>query len=244
MRMKIIKLDAIDSTNSYLKKLLAKEPLNDFTVVISKHQTKGRGRNGNAWTNDASLNLAISIYKRFNDFKISDKFVLNIISSLSVFQLLSESKLNKLTIKWPNDIMAENKKISGILIENNVKGKFINHSVIGVGINVNQKKFKNLPNATSMFIESGTKLSIDLLASSLCEKFNKNFHQFQKNEKWLLNSYNNYLFKKNIHSNFITENGKRFSGKVIRVNKNGELTIMKANKQEVIYSENTIRFEI
>jgi len=113
-----------------------------------------------------------------------------------------------------------------------------------VGINVNQKKFKNLPNATSMFIESGTKLSIDLLASSLCEKFNKNFHQFQKNEKWLLDSYNNYLFKKNIHSNFITENGKRFSGKVIRVNKNGELTIMKANKQEVIYSENTIRFEI
>ena len=125
MRMKIIKLDAIDSTNSYLKKLLAKEPLNDLTVVISKHQTKGRGRNGNVWTNNASLNLAFSIYKRFNDLKISDKFILNIISSLSVFQLLSENKLNKLTIKWPNDIMAENKKISGILIENNVKGKFI-----------------------------------------------------------------------------------------------------------------------
>ena len=61
MCMKIIKLDAIDSTNSYLKKLLTKESLDDLTVVISKHQTKGKGRNGNIWANDASLNLAFSI---------------------------------------------------------------------------------------------------------------------------------------------------------------------------------------
>ena len=243
MCMKIIKLDAIDSTNSYLKKLLTKESLDDLTVVISKHQTKGKGRNGNIWANDASLNLAFSIYKRFNRLNINNKFILNLISSIAVFHLLSENKLNKLTIKWPNDIMSENKKISGILIENSVKGNFINHSIIGVGINVNQRKFKNLPNATSMFIETGREFSLDSLASRLGEIFSKNFLQYEKNEGALLKYYNNQLFLKNTDSNFITKDGKRFSGKITRINKNGELIIMKADKREVNYTENEIRFE-
>ena len=242
MCMKIIKLDAIDSTNSYLKKLLTKESLDDLTVVISKHQTKGKGRNGNIWANDASLNLAFSIYKRFNRLNINNKFILNLISSIAVFHLLSENKLNKLTIKWPNDIMSENKKISGILIENSVKGNFINHSIIGVGINVNQRKFKNLPNATSMFIQTGREFSLDTLASRLGEIFSKNFLQYEKNEGALLKYYNNQLFLKNTDSNFITKDGKRFSGKITRINKNGELIIMKADKREVNYTENEIRF--
>ena len=243
MCMKIIKLDAIDSTNSYLKKLLTKESLDDLTVVISKHQTKGKGRNGNIWANDASLNLAFSIYKRFNRLNINNKFILNLISSIAVFHLLNENKLNKLTIKWPNDIMSENKKISGILIENSVKGNFINHSVIGVGVNVNQRKFKNLPNATSMFIETGREFSLDSLASRLGEIFSKNFLQYEKNEGALLKYYNNQLFLKNTDSNYITKDGKRFSGKITRINKNGELIIMKADKREVNYTENEIRFE-
>ncbi len=243
MCMKIIKLDAIDSTNSYLKKLLTKEYLDDLTVVISKHQTKGKGRNGNIWANDASLNLAFSIYKRFNRLNINNKFILNLISSIAVFHLLDENKLNKLTIKWPNDIMSENKKISGILIENSVKGNFINHSVIGVGINVNQRKFKNLPNATSMFIETGREFSLDSLASRLGEIFSMNFLQYEKNEGALLKYYNNQLFLKNTDSNFITKDGKRFSGKITRINKNGELIIIKADNREVNYTENEIRFE-
>ncbi len=243
MCMKIIKLDAIDSTNSYLKKLLTKESLDDLTVVISKHQTKGKGRNGNIWANDASLNLAFSIYKRFNSLNINNKFILNLISSIAVFNLLSENKLNKLTIKWPNDIMSENKKISGILIENSVKGNFINHSVIGVGVNVNQRKFKNLPNATSMFIQTGREFSLDTLASRLGEIFCKKFLQYEKNEGALLKYYNNQLFLKNTDSNFITKDGKRFSGKISRINKNGELVIMKADNREVNYTENEIRFE-
>ena len=92
--MKIIKLDAIDSTNSYLKRLLTKGMLDDLTVVVSKHQTKGKGRNENIWKNEASLNLAFSIYKKFKKLHVDDKFMLNVISSLSVFQLLKEYNLN------------------------------------------------------------------------------------------------------------------------------------------------------
>ena len=240
--MKMIKLDAIDSTNSYLKRLLTKDILDDLTVVVSKHQTKGKGRNGNIWKNESSLNLAFSIYKKFNKLDVKDKFMLNVISSLSVFQLLKENNLNKLTIKWPNDIMTGKEKISGILIENSVKGKLINHSVIGVGINVNQKKFKDLPNATSLFIETGLEFSLDSLASRLAEIFSKNFSLFDKNEDDLLEYYNSQLFLKNKDSNFKGLDNKNFSGKIICVNKKGELRIRKTNNEEVNYSQNTIRF--
>ena len=240
--MKIIKLDAIDSTNSYLKRLLTKGKLDDLTVVVSKHQTKGKGRNENIWENEASLNLAFSIYKKFKKLNVDDKFMLNVISSLSVFQLLKENNLNKMKIKWPNDIMTGRRKISGILIENSVKGKLINESVIGVGINVNQKKFDNLPNATSLLIETGSEFSLDSLASRLSEIFRKKFLQFEKNEEDLIENYNNQLFLKKTDSNFIGFENKKFTGKIISVNKRGELRIKKTNRQEINYSENTIKF--
>ena len=240
--MKIIKLDAIDSTNSYLKRLLTKGIVDDLTVVVSKHQTKGKGRNENIWENEASLNLAFSIYKKFNNLDVKDKFMLNVISSLSVFQLLKENNLNKISIKWPNDIMTVNRKISGILIENSVRGKLINESVIGVGINVNQKKFDNLPNATSLFIETGSEFSLDSLASRLAEIFRKKFLQLEKNKEELLKYYNNHLFLKKTDLNFIDQENKKFTGKIISVNKRGELKIKKTNNQVINYSENSIKF--
>ena len=136
--MKIIKLDAIDSTNSYLKKLLNKESLDDLTVVVSKHQTQGRGRNGNVWSNKPSLNLAFSIYKRFSDFEIDKKFMLNVISSISVYETLKKYNLLDLTIKWPNDIQIEGRKVAGILTEMSAEIDHVRHVILGIGIDVNQ----------------------------------------------------------------------------------------------------------
>ena len=242
--MKIIKLDAIDSTNSYLKKLLNKESLDDLTVVVSKHQTKGRGRNGNVWSNKPSLNLAFSIYKRFSDFEIKKKFMLNVISSISVYETLKKYNLSDLTIKWPNDIMTGDKKISGILIENNFRGNSIKHSVIGIGININQSEFKNLPNATSIFIETGKLSSVETIIQELQKTFEKNFDELRTNEHEILNTYNNLLYRKNEISNFSSDNIGNFQGKIIRVDKNGEITICELNQQLSKYSESEIKLII
>ena len=242
--MKIIKLDAIDSTNSYLKKLLNKESLDDLTVVVSKHQTKGRGRNGNTWSNKPSLNLAFSIYKRFSDFEIDKKFMLNVISSISVYETLKKYNLLDLTIKWPNDIMTADKKISGILIENNIRGKRIKHSVIGIGININQSEFKNLPNATSIFIQTGKLNSVEKIAKELQEVLEKNFNLFKINESELIKNYNSLLYKKNETSNFSLDDMSKFQGKIIKVGIDGEITIRVSNKQLSKYSENEIKLII
>ncbi len=242
--MKIIKLDAIDSTNSYLKKLLNKESLDDLTVVVSKQQTQGKGRNGNVWLNKPSLNLAFSIYKRFSDFEIDKKFMLNAISSISVHEILKKYNLLDLTIKWPNDIMAANKKISGILIENNVRGNSIKNSVIGIGININQSEFKNLPNATSIFIETGKLNSIDRIAQELQKALEKNFNLFKINENELIKNYNSLLYKKNEISNFSANDMSKFQGKIIKVGIDGKITIRVSNKQLSKYSESEIKLII
>ena len=242
--MKIIKLDAIDSTNSYLKKLLNKESLDDLTVVVSKHQTKGRGRNGNLWLNKPSLNLAFSIYKRFSDFEIDKKFMLNVISSISVYETLKKYNLLDLTIKWPNDIMTVDKKISGILIENNVKGNRIKYSVIGIGININQREFKNLPNATSIFIETGKLNSIETLAKELQEALEKNFNLFKINENELIKNYNSLLYRKNETSNFSVNDMSKFQGKIIEVGIDGKITIEVSKTHLSKYSESEIKLII
>jgi len=244
MWMKIIKLDAIDSTNSYLKKLLNKESLDDLTVVVSKHQTQGKGRNGNIWLNKPSLNLAFSIYKRFSDFEIDKKFMLNVISSISVYEILKKYNLLDLTIKWPNDIMTANKKISGILIENNVRGNSIKNSVIGVGININQSEFKNLPNATSIFIETGKLNSIDIITQELQKALEKNFNLFKINENELIKNYNSLLYKKNEISNFSANDMSKFQGKIIKVGIDGKITIRVSNKKLSKYSESEIKLII
>ena len=242
--MKIIKLDAIDSTNSYLKILLNKEILDDLTVVVSKHQTKGRGRNGNFWSNKPSLNLAFSIYKRFSDFGIEKKFMLNVISSVSVYETLKKYNLSDLTIKWPNDIMTADKKISGILIENNIRGNRIKHSVIGIGININQSEFKNLPNATSIFIETGKLNSVDTIAQELQKTLEKNFDAFKTNEHEILNTYNRLLYRKNEISSFLSNEMGKFQGKIVKVGKDGEITIGVSNKLLSKYSESEIKLII
>ena len=242
--MKIIKLDAIDSTNSYLKKLLNKESLDDLTVVVCKHQTKGRGRNGNLWLNKPSLNLAFSIYKRFSDFEIDKKFMLNVISSISVYETLKKYNLLDLTIKWPNDIMAADKKIAGILIENNIRRNRIKYSVIGIGININQSEFKNLPNATSVFIETRKLNSVEIVAQELQKTLKKNFDEFKNNERDILNTYNRLLYRKNEISNFSSNDTCNFQGEIIRVDINGEITIRKLNQQLSKYSESKIKLII
>ena len=119
--MKIIKLDAIDSTNSFLKALSAQETCENFTVVSTESQTQGKGQRGSGWTSEAGKNLAFSVLYNQKIEEITSLFTLNIVVALSVVEALKTVSNLNFSIKWPNDILAENKKIAGILIENTFK---------------------------------------------------------------------------------------------------------------------------
>ena len=135
--MNIIKLDAIESTNDYLKST----DFNNPQVVYTYNQYKGKGQRGNKWMSEPGKNLAFSIKIFPKNFDIKDQFKINVIFSILIFNTLKSLQIPDIKIKFPNDIMSGNKKICGILIELKVKGIEIDNIIIGFGLNVNQENF-------------------------------------------------------------------------------------------------------
>jgi len=229
----LIKLDAIDSTNSYLRRLYKKEAIEDYTVVMTKYQTKGRGQMGATWNSEKSKNLMCSVFKQHVDIKVKEHFYLNIITSLALIRTLESYEIAKLKVKWPNDILADKKKICGILVENVIRNKNIDTSIIGIGLNVNQKDFNNLPNATSMKNLSDIDFSLEDLVANILINLRYYFKQlYQKNFDILKNEYEFYLFKRKKISQFKLKNGTLMTGSIQSVNKKGNLIVRLNDKTE------------
>ncbi len=230
--MKIIKLDAIDSTNSFLKNLSATSIVQDFTIVVAKTQTSGRGQMNAKWIVEGGKNLTFSVFCSFDNLLVSHQKYLNFSISLAVFEVLNGLILPKLAIKWPNDIMSGNKKIAGILIENNLKGTKIASSIIGIGVNVNQEFFQeDLPNAISLKKLLNKNFDLNDLLNSVLLKLKENI-DLLKSEKYLFleDQYLNVLYKKNVPSMFKDNQNILFMGKIIGVSKTGKLQIELENE--------------
>ena len=90
MRMKIIKLDAIDSTNSFLKNKLSNQEIDDFTTVYTQNQFNGRGRTNKQWISEPNKNIALSLFKRIKKTDLEHIFLLNVIASISILELLEK----------------------------------------------------------------------------------------------------------------------------------------------------------
>ena len=229
--MIIIKLDAIDSTNTYLKELSQKETLENFTVVSAKSQTNGKGQMGSKWVSESNKNLIISILIKNSIENSSRIFDLNIVVAVSIIDVLKAKNIPNLSIKWPNDIMSENKKIGGILIENSIKGISIIDSIIGFGLNVNQTYFENLPKASSLKNIMLYDFNIDTLIVEIVLKIEENILMIssQKQLQNIWKKYNELLFKKEIPTVFEDVNQNKFMGIIQKVNTNGTLNILLEN---------------
>ena len=225
--MNIIKLDAIDSTNNYLKKIILNEGINDYTVVTAKFQTQGKGQLGTEWESEHSKNLICSVYKKEINIKVQDQFVISALVSLALIKTLRKVNLSNIHIKWPNDIMSDNKKICGILIENIVKENYIKDTVIGIGLNVNQTIFNNLPNAASIKNLIGTTCSIDEILKDLVKNVKYYFNELDKSSiNSIFEKYEDALFRINKPSTFKNSKGEIFSGYIKGVSRSGKLNVM------------------
>ena len=172
--MKLIKLNAIDSTNEYIK--INKSIFDkDLVCIYTFNQTMGKGQRGRNWESEPYKNLCVSFYKLLSKKASKDIFFkLNMIVSLKMIRILKKYSIPKLSIKWPNDILSENKKIAGILIETSLKNNLLNDFIIGIGLNVNQTDFHDLLNASSL--KNIMKQEFDL--NKLIKDFIKEFSDF------------------------------------------------------------------
>ena len=220
--MSIIKLNATDSTNAYLKELALSQPLEDFTVVSTESQLKGRGQMGSEWISDKGKNLTISILKRFKEFYVDNQFDLNCVVSLAIYDVLSELLVPNLSVKWPNDILSGKQKICGILIENILRGKFLHMAILGIGLNVNQIDFGKVERASSLKLLLGANFNLDELTDEILNKLKS---YFKVPPKDLRNKYTSLLFRKDKPSTFEGFGNKKFIGFIRTVDEAGKLVV-------------------
>ena len=224
--MKVIKLDAIDSTNEFLKGLSSKQELENYTVVTTENQTKGKGQMGAVWASEPSKNLIMSILVRDFLSDIYQIFNLNICVSLAVIDVLESIKIPDISIKWPNDIMSYNKKIGGILIENSIKSDGTIISIVGLGLNVNQTNFENLPKASSLAVICATEFDREALLFSIGTAIEKNIALWKQHPTILWNKYTDNLYKIGIPMAFSDQNNSNFMGIIQGVSSIGKLQVL------------------
>lgn len=224
--MYIIKLSAIDSTNSYLKELASQNSLENLSVVWTTNQTNGRGQMGSSWISEQDKNLTFSVLVKDVLKNIEALFDLNVCVAVTLIEVLKEFNLPKLAIKWPNDILADQKKIGGVLIENSIKSTGECLIIVGIGINVNQDDFSELPQASSIKKISGITVDVEVILQQFLHQFELNLAQFQsQGTTFFWDKYHEYLFKWRQPVAFERKDGIQFMGIIQQVTRTGFLQI-------------------
>jgi BirA family transcriptional regulator, biotin operon repressor / biotin---[acetyl-CoA-carboxylase] ligase len=220
-RNNIIHFKEVQSTNLIALSIMKENGRTLPFVITTDFQTSGKSQGSNKWESENGKNVLMSVAIN-TDIKIENQFILNIISSLSVLDLLEDLNLENLSVKWPNDILVGKRKISGILIQNKLFSDTIKSTVIGIGLNINQSKFTSFKReATSVKNENITDLSVSGISDRLLEFLEFRFSK-SDNENW--KDYFEKLYLRDKLAPFEIER-KRQMGIIRKVNKTGELVL-------------------
>jgi len=242
--MKLIKLSAIGSTNAYLKDICQKEKQQSYTVVQADVQSEGRGQLGTTWFSDGGKNLTFSVLVNFLKFDVGNQFFISMAVSLGIQKVLASYVENDITVKWPNDILADGKKIAGILIENNLSGSSLNRVVIGIGLNVNQENFpKIIPNPTSLKILANKHFDLEEVLDEIVSSI-EYFMTIVLHDgfAFLTKLYLGKMFRFGEWNIFTDSSGLSFSGKIIGVTHAGMLQVEVGNKKIREFNLKEIKF--
>ena len=222
---RIVRLEETESTNLYLKQLAREEQLEEGSMVIADFQTVGRGQMGNSWFSSKGENLLFSLLIYPKDILANEQFIISRIASLAVKNTLDQFT-DDIRIKWPNDIYWKEQKIAGILIENDIEGKYMGNSVIGVGININEQSFpSDLSNPVSLLQITGVVHDRDYILNIFQREFFLLYRDFQQGEiKAIEDEYMLDLYRINGYYEYEDENG-RFTAEIDDVLPSGHLVL-------------------
>jgi BirA family transcriptional regulator, biotin operon repressor / biotin---[acetyl-CoA-carboxylase] ligase len=212
------------STNDLAINLLQSTYPAEGTVVITNHQTAGRGQRGNRWMTSAGENLTFSLILRPSFLPVKHQFMLTVITSLALHDLVTAKTSSRAHIKWPNDLLVDEKKICGVLIENQLLGHSISASVIGIGLNVNQI-VNDLPTATSIAQLTGHQHELEGVLHALLSQLEIRYLQLRQSQHPLLmNEYLGRLYRYQ-QSSLYRAQGETFLGTIVGVDEWGKLKV-------------------
>lgn len=237
-----IEIEETDSTNRYLSEYCRNHKVDEFTTVSTTKQTAGKGQMGNRWESEPGKNLTCSfvVYPTFIEAK--NQFIISQIVSLSIKEEL-EQWIEHISIKWPNDIYWKEKKICGILIENDLTGSSISKCIVGFGLNINQQEFRSdAPNPVSLYQITGKEHDQLLILSGIMQRLKAYYMRLQHETINIESSEKDYITKKYEKSLFrkegfhrYTDQGGEFLAHLVRVEPDGRLILEDTSGRTRLY---------
>lgn len=221
-----------DSTNNYLSNLSDKETVAEFTVVQTDFQTAGKGQRGNSWEAERGKNLLFSLILYPTFLEARRQFILSQLIALSIKEELDQWT-SHISIKWPNDIYWKDKKICGILIENDLTGMYIGRSISGIGLNINQMTFfSDAPNPISLKQIIRRDSDCSTILQHIIERIKHYYQALQKGETdSIIRNYHHSLFRREGMHRY-TDTGGEFSARIIGVEPDGHF-LLEDNKGRI-----------
>lgn len=229
-----IQLRSVDSTNKYAQELLTKSTPIEGTVIVADEQYAGRGQVGSSWLSAACQNIILSVLFHPKFLLAKQQFYLNAAISLGIYHFIQQFPIPKtVKIKWPNDIYVGNQKIAGILIENTLKGTYLDWSIVGIGINVNQETFsETLQNPSSIKLLTGQEWNLDNCLQALYTCLEQQYLRIKTGDLVQLRAdYINKLFQLGEEKKYFLEQEKRaITGTIEGVDAYGRLMLAYENR--------------
>lgn len=243
MNVHTIRLDEVDSTNTYLRRM-ENLPDADIVVVTAGHQTAGRGMGSNRWESEDGRNLLFSMLVRPEGVPAARQFALSMAEALAVKDAL-DPIAGEVTLKWPNDVYWHDRKISGTLIETAISGRLVKDCIFGTGINVNQRVFRSdAPNPVSLRQITGRDTDMNVVLDSVLEAFEGYYAMVLDREYDRVGRlYHDALYRRTGMHAYSDSDG-RFMASVVRVGHDGRLVLRDDAGRERIYAFKEVSYII
>lgn len=228
------------STNTLAAELDQDASLPEGTLIITDHQTAGRGQRGNAWESEQGKNLTFSLVLKPSFLSTRNQFLLSKAIAVGIANYVAHHTVQAARIKWPNDIIVAGRKIAGVLIENHLNGDAVAFSIAGIGLNINQQSF-SVPQAASIGSITGKYFDLSVELEELLCELEASYLGLKEGRIGLLEQrYLDRLYGKNELRTF--GDGKRtFQGEITGVNEDGKL-IMTVEGSRRTYGVKEVQF--
>ena len=219
----IIRLEETDSTNNYLRSYQPADG-EKITVVTAEFQTAGRGQGSNTWESQKGKNLTFSILVHPVMVPLQRQFLLSMTGGIALKMALAKYT-DGITLKWPNDVYWNDRKLSGTLIETTLSGGHITNCIFGIGLNVNQTLFRSdAPNPVSLCQILGRTLALKPLLIQLLDAFGQQLHVMNTDAEQLVDAYRKHLYRRTGFHAYRDCKGY-FEAELVDVEPTGHLTL-------------------
>lgn len=237
----LLEYDSLESTNKTAAELLALSKVRHGAVVLAHEQTDGRGQRGRSWISRSGLDITISIVLRPEGLRADAQFALAKIAALAVHDVVSHAVPGEVRIKWPNDVLIERRKVSGILIKNEVIGELVMSSIVGIGLNVNSTGLDPDLVGTSLAMEGGRSVDRITLFGTLCERFEHWWLRWGQDREHGLDAYSERLWARGRWTDVVLDE-QPISVRPMDVDATGRLIVEHEDGRVLAYGLDRLRF--